>query len=716
VLPGAKAVREIRLRSTARRLQWVPPCLVGVAGFLLVVGPRVLDPTNVAWVRDRGDTLTHYLGWAFFRRAPWTIPVGLNPNYGLELSSSILYTDSIPLLALLFKPLSPWLPEPFQYTGAWLLACFVLQGLFAWRLVGLATASQGSRLAGSALFVFAPAMLFRLGGHWALAGQWIVLAALFLALRPGRHRQTARWALLAVVAALVHAYLLAMTAAIWAGAWVGDAWCRRRPLRRLGLELGVVPGAAVLALWQAGMFAVGEGKGHGGFGYYRANLLTLVNPAGWSHVLPDVPLSRGEVEGGAFLGLGALLAGVVALHAARRLRATGQLTLRCEWLPVGLAVVALGVLAASNRVAFGPYEFVYPVPAWFESAVGVVRASGRMVWPVSYLVMLGIVALIARAYPARTGAVMLAAAAVVQVADTAHGWTHLKGQLRKRAAPRSPLISGFWFEAPSMYRRVRLVPPGNLMDNWELIAGYAEQHGLATDAVYSARIDVERARALSEETAARLADGTFDRQTFFILQGGTARRVPCSIDPDRDQVAWVDGFWVLMPDWRTRHGDKYAGQLRLECPVLRAGAAPLPVVAGHASVAALARGWSMPEAWGTWSDGSWSLLTLRLGGRAAQVELTLSPVPHPGPPLQVRVSVDGQPAAHWEVADPEPWPYRVALPAAVDAAEGERPVRLRLDYSRTWSPQALGQSDDTRQLAVALRQVRVIDESDPRRR
>ena len=34
--------------------------------FLLIAGPRFLDPTNVAWLVG-GDPLQHYLGWAFYR-------------------------------------------------------------------------------------------------------------------------------------------------------------------------------------------------------------------------------------------------------------------------------------------------------------------------------------------------------------------------------------------------------------------------------------------------------------------------------------------------------------------------------------------------------------------------------------------------------------------------------------------------------------------------
>lgn len=53
-----------------------------------------------------GDPATHWLGWQFFRNSPllqW--PLGANPDYGMEIGSSIIFSDSIPLLAFIFKPL-----------------------------------------------------------------------------------------------------------------------------------------------------------------------------------------------------------------------------------------------------------------------------------------------------------------------------------------------------------------------------------------------------------------------------------------------------------------------------------------------------------------------------------------------------------------------------------------------------------------------------------
>ena len=71
---------------------WLP-AMIGICAFLIIAGPRFLDPTNVAWLVG-GDPLQHYLGWSFYRNSPWTSPVGLSPLYGMEFSNSIVFTDS----------------------------------------------------------------------------------------------------------------------------------------------------------------------------------------------------------------------------------------------------------------------------------------------------------------------------------------------------------------------------------------------------------------------------------------------------------------------------------------------------------------------------------------------------------------------------------------------------------------------------------------------
>jgi hypothetical protein len=682
------------------------PVLLGLIGFLVAVGPYVLDPTNTTWLRDEGDAMQHYLGWAFFRHGPWTWPLGLNPNYGLELGASILYTDSVPLFAFLFKPLSPLLPEPFQYLGIWLLVAFVLQAVLAWALVGLVTPDARRRVAASALFVFAPPAMFRLAGHWALFAHWELLAGLYLSLRPSRVRQTVYWALLTSCAALTHMYLFFMVGVLWSGAWLGDALFGRRRAGALAVEAVAVPARFLFALWQAGLFVVGEGKSTGGFGDFRMNLNAPVNAYGWSYVLPTLDWRMTEYEGFMFFGLGVLLLAAVALPALIALAARGDVKPRREWIPLGLVLGGLTLLALSNKVGLGTRDLLtYPVPHVLEQPLGMMRASGRMFWPVFYAILLGIVALIIRGFRARVSVALLATAVLVQVADTSAGWgEHLK-RFHRRRAIHSPMTSAFWYEAPKTYRRVRVVPPGNILENWAVIADYAQRLGLGTDAVYLARIDSGRMRDLVRRTDEMLERGTFDPDTFYIMQAGTARAAPCILEPGRDQLALVDNFWVLMPGWKARFGDRFAGSTQLVCPVLTAGGPEVDVVKGADGVAVLTRGWSMPEPWGTWSEGPESVLSFRVAGQASAVELALTHADRPGPPLQVGLSVDGQRIDTWTMTGAgEPRWYRVPLPVSPTPAPRRHWVTLK--YSDTRSPASLGASTDRRRIAVALWRVR----------
>ena len=65
----------------------IPICL-GILACLVVVGPNALNPT-ILDLAQGVDPFKDYVGWMFFRNSPWTFPIGLNPTYGLDFSSSI---------------------------------------------------------------------------------------------------------------------------------------------------------------------------------------------------------------------------------------------------------------------------------------------------------------------------------------------------------------------------------------------------------------------------------------------------------------------------------------------------------------------------------------------------------------------------------------------------------------------------------------------------
>lgn len=84
--------------------------------FCVMYGTAILNPTNTD-IPNSGDILQHHLGWLAFRNNPWFFPIGMFNSLTYPNPISIIYTDSIPLLAVFFKILSPLLPVNFQYWG-----------------------------------------------------------------------------------------------------------------------------------------------------------------------------------------------------------------------------------------------------------------------------------------------------------------------------------------------------------------------------------------------------------------------------------------------------------------------------------------------------------------------------------------------------------------------------------------------------------------------
>ena len=184
------------------------PILFGIFTFFFVTGGEILNPVYIDWLM-KGDPATHWLGWHFFRDSvslQW--PLGKNLSYGMDISSSIVFTDSIPLLAFIFKPFSSFLPDIFQYIGIWVLLCFILQSYFAWKLLSFFSKNRWLPIIGSLFFTLAPVYIIRLDGHYALFAQWVLLAGLYLYFK--KEFSVIRWLILLVITSMIHAYLLIM--------------------------------------------------------------------------------------------------------------------------------------------------------------------------------------------------------------------------------------------------------------------------------------------------------------------------------------------------------------------------------------------------------------------------------------------------------------------------------------------------------------------------
>ena len=494
---------------------------LGGALFLVVFGAPLLDPGNIGWLM-RHDSQTYYLAFEHFRREPWHWPPGLIEHIGYPVGTSVGNTDAIPFVAMPFKLVAAWLPTPFQFLGAWLFACWVLQGVFGALLARQVTSSRLVQALAGTLFVLAPPLLHRTG-HAALCAHWTWLAALWLLFArdtPGTGVRTAGWVVLAGVTAAIQPYLAVGVVGLGLCAAANDLGSASDgAAKRVAVALGAgVVGATAMVLWATGIFTVGSGDlQREGLGYFSMNLLAPVMPMGYSQWLPDVRMGTpGQGEGFLYFGAGWLGLIVIAIVAAVWRRAGGARTPvvpRLGWAWAG--VVAFTLLAVSPVVTAGP-RVLADLSAWTPAAVATLRSSGRFGWIAMYLVFAIVVRALALRLPRRAAGGVLLMAVVLQAADLR---TAVASVMRRERSPewtqyQSPLSPVGGEGMPSdMCGPAWPSPPAEHLP----FSMLAARHGATINSGNAGRYDAGAVLRYCADAQRALTDGAVDGDSLYVV-------------------------------------------------------------------------------------------------------------------------------------------------------------------------------------------------------
>ncbi|GAG77325.1 unnamed protein product, partial [marine sediment metagenome] len=134
--------------------------------------------------------------------------------------------------------------------------------------------------------------------------------------RDGFKKYSIYWILIVGIAAMIHTYLVTMVILI-AIVSVTKEWLitKRLSIRETSITAIGLIFILLVEWWQIGFFSFGLlDSGSGGFGFYSLNLNALFNSMGTSRWLPSLELfDAKQYEGYAYLGLGMLLIGVIAV-------------------------------------------------------------------------------------------------------------------------------------------------------------------------------------------------------------------------------------------------------------------------------------------------------------------------------------------------------------------------------------------------------------------
>ena len=536
---------------------------IGIATFGALTNWKILNPLFVRWLYW-GDPSTSYLGWQYFRKTPlFQFPIGASPNYGVGFASSIMYTDSVPLIAIPLKYVSFLLPNEFQYFGIWILAALILQSWFAWKIISRFISNTALALFGVVLFTNAPILIYRMvhegSGHIGFIGQFLILWSLHLYFE--RVSSIKRWLALLGISPLVCLGLVPMVFVVFLG-WLLQRLIQnsksvlKRSLQVLAeLLSGVV--ITIGVMWISGALMVSD-PSDSGFGTYRTSLTSLFDPKvnnafSFSRFFPDLGNLPGSEEGFAFLSITVITLLLISIPIVFK---GNHPLLSQNNIGLILATIGMGVFSLSNRISVLQRElFVYPIPSQIRKYIDPFRSSGRFVWPLIYLLILfGLISIMTIMQKHKNwGTLVLVVLLSVQIFESVGIFNNVRQRFTEiKFTPQ--LLSPRWDELAQNYDHLVAIPPLNNDPGWFELALLANKWGLSTNTTYLARfnqLDFDLAKSKTQDD---LEHFQFDPNTLYILTNYPPNPMNQTLlnkygPPIAEQTKSfsLDGFTVIAP-------------------------------------------------------------------------------------------------------------------------------------------------------------------------
>ena len=388
---------------------------------VLIFGFKNLSFTNTQWLAAH-DVSTDIISWKFFKNDIWRFPIGSNPNYGMDIGSGIVFSGSVPILAFFFKIFVNFLPENFHYFTFWVYICLFLQSYVAYLIIFDQTKNKSYSIIGSFFFLLSPILINKLSFHISLIAHWLILLGFYLEFKKNTTSKILKWSLLISISSLIHFYFTVMLLIIFL---IFNIFNRSSVLnyKKISINIFVIFFSLFLTMLISGYFHVPATDALAyGYGNYALDLASLfvsktnvVNGSiNWSLILNNKYVLA--PEGFAYLGLGGIIFLIFLIfYFYQNLKNIVQ---HKKFLPVVIILIIFFCIAISNKIYFlNQLIFSIEIPNFIYGLLSVVRASGRLVWPIYYIVFLFSIILIFKNFSYKNSLIILIFIFALQLLD-----------------------------------------------------------------------------------------------------------------------------------------------------------------------------------------------------------------------------------------------------------------------------------------------------------
>ncbi len=507
--------------------------------------------SNQSWLIN-GDLAQYQLGWKFYREDIWRFPLGLNPNYGISNSSSIIYSDSIPLFAIFFKIFRSFLFEEFQYFSFWIFICIYLQALFSFKIIFYFTKNISYSLVSSLFFIFSSILIYRSGIHLSLTAHWLILGYFYVQISALNNKDLKKHSII-YLSLFIHFYFSIILISVF---FIEKIIKLKKFCIKDLLSLFVLIILSLTLMYVVGYFTIKIDDGLGfGYGIYNFNLNSFFNPIGenhaekfnWSFFFPTLNFQNKEMEGFSYLGISGIL--FLLIYFIYLVNGKSKIIFSKK-VNIIIFFVFL-IMATSNNINFGDQDLVtLELNKYLYGILSSIRASGRLIWPVYYLIfVIGIVTIFQYFSGERKPLYIIGALVIFQLVDLAPGISNYSfGKQYENQNQERTYISSRIKGLSKQFNNLKLFKPDNNSSVFFLLNKHIlNENYEKTDVSYLARINRQEIVNKEYEIIEQLSNKSLDmfNETLFVSDNYNFVRNVNYLFKDKLSYYKIDKLWLV---------------------------------------------------------------------------------------------------------------------------------------------------------------------------
>ena len=522
--------------------------IVVISFFLFFLGFNFSNPINTEWLTTQ-DLISYQDAWNFFKNDSWRFPLGSLPNYGIDVGNSIVYADIIPLFAIFFKIFKKFISFNFQYYSLWILISIFLQTYLSFKIINKFTSDDFYSFLGAIFFVLSPVFLNRLGLHIALASHWLILLSFYI--EACTKKKDFYRKLNIILSLTIHFSLTIIISFFHYIFKIKQLFSKDKKTKFLldTFFLGIV---SISIMYMIGYFEIPpyDGLG-GGYGYFAFNLNSFFNPlnsinglnTSWSTFFPVLESPKGHYEGFAYLGLSGILFLILFLYSFF-CKINGFIFSKSK---IVILTIIFSLLALTNKIYLSENLLLsFELNKYIYGILGIIRASGRMIWPVYYLIFFTGIIFIFRNFNNHKGKLILSLLLIIQIIDLSPGLKNFyKGSIYEI---NSNLKNEIWKILPNHYENVKVLERKNNSDLYKMMPDYLGRNNFKkTDIFNAARLDRQKLKEGSYLTTKEFSEGYIDEKSFYLTIYKQQAIIMKKIFENKKNYHFYnrDGIWIL---------------------------------------------------------------------------------------------------------------------------------------------------------------------------